>query len=107
MASLDAATDKRAGGEVRLLPGPDRKKSLRDYHFRLIYRNDESATVGCVMLWEVTGGRLPYQIAWERTAAGKSVLHCTCADAVFRGESEGRYCKHVLGLLGREGTNAA
>jgi hypothetical protein len=94
--------DERTPAEVRSLPGPDRKRTPRNYHYRLIYRNPLAAATGCVMLWEVTGGRLPYQIAWERTAAGKSLLHCTCADAVFRREHEARYCKHIDGLLGRK-----
>jgi hypothetical protein len=51
------------------------------------------------MSWEVTGGRMPYQIALERSEDGNLRIHCTCADAVFRGEEEGRFCKHVHGLL--------
>jgi hypothetical protein len=99
--------DERANAEVRLLPGPDRKRSPHNYHYRLIYRNPLAAAAGCVMLWEVTGGRHSYQIAWERTAAGKSILHCTCADAVFRRESAGGHCKHVRGLLGRHAAKSA
>jgi hypothetical protein len=52
-----------------------------------------------VLICEVRGGRAPYQIAVERDAAGRLQLHCTCADAVFRAEAEGRFCKHVQGLL--------
>jgi hypothetical protein len=51
------------------------------------------------MTWEVTGGRMPYQIALERGETGTLGIHCTCADAVFRAEDEGRFCKHVHGLL--------
>ena len=42
------------------------------------------------MTWEVSGGRMPYQIALERDDAGSLRIHCTCADAVFRAEDEGR-----------------
>jgi hypothetical protein len=35
----------------------------------------------------------------ERDEAGNLRLHCTCADAVFRAEEDGRFCKHVRGLL--------
>jgi predicted nucleic acid-binding Zn finger protein len=42
---------------------------------------------------------MPYQIALERNEAGNLRIHCTCADAVFRAEEEGRFCKHVHGLL--------
>jgi hypothetical protein len=52
-----------------------------------------------VLAWEVSGGRSPYQIAVEREENGRLRLHCTCADAVFRAELEGRFCKHVLGFL--------
>jgi hypothetical protein len=51
------------------------------------------------MTWEVSGGRMPYQIALERDETGTLRIHCTCADAVFRAEDEGRFCKHVRGLL--------
>ena len=99
MDSQHAMNDVYA--QARSLPGPDRKRLPHTYHYRLIYRNPQPAATGCVMLWEVTGGRLGYQIAWERTEAGKSVFHCTCADAVYRRESEPRYCKHIQGLLGQ------
>jgi hypothetical protein len=51
------------------------------------------------MIWEVHGGRLGYQVALERDEAGALRLHCTCADAIFRAESEGRFCKHIRGLM--------
>jgi hypothetical protein len=51
------------------------------------------------MTWEVHGGRQPYQIAVERQETGTLRLHCTCADAVFRADEEGRYCKHVSGFI--------
>jgi hypothetical protein len=82
-----------------LLPGPSRKRVQSSYCYHLTYRNPESAATGCVLIWEVAGGRLPYQIALERDDAGNLRLHCTCADAVFRAEGEGRFCKHVRGLL--------
>ncbi len=82
-----------------LLPGPDRKRVARPYAYRLIYRNANADAAGCVMLWDVTGGRLHYQVALERDESGAVRLHCSCADAVFRCEPEGRFCKHVRGLL--------
>ena len=96
---ITAASDDAVA--LRLLPGSDRKQTLQPYVYRLIYRNSKPKAAGCVMLWEVTGGRAAYQIAWEHTAAGQSRLHCTCADAVFRGDDERHQCKHILGLLGR------
>ena len=82
-----------------LLPGPDRKRLTRPYGYRLTYRNPDADATGCVMLWEVSGGRLHYQVALERDESGALRLHCSCADAVFRCEAEGRCCKHVRGLL--------
>jgi hypothetical protein len=81
------------------LPGPDRKRSRKPYYYRLIYRHPEPDGVGCALLWEVLGGRLPYQLALERDADGNLRLHCTCADAIYRAEEEGRFCKHAHGLL--------
>jgi hypothetical protein len=88
-----------------LMPGPDRKRSRTRYGYRVTYCNSDRKAVGCVLTWEVSGGRMLYQIALERTAAGTVKLHCTCADAVFRAEDQGRFCKHVRGLLqfGRQG----
>jgi hypothetical protein len=93
----DPSPDKDVASN--LLPGPDRLRRARAYRFRLVYRNPKPKASGCIMLWEVTGGRLPYQIAWERATSGASHLHCTCADAVFRGENSRHVCKHVRGLL--------
>jgi hypothetical protein len=84
---------------VTLLPGPARDRAQAAYCYRLTYRNPLPDGIGCVMIWEVTGGRLPYQIALEREEVGGLRLHCTCADHVFRAENEGRRCKHVQGLL--------
>lgn len=81
------------------LPGPDRKRSLRDYQYRVVYCTPDPDETGCAVLWEVTGGRLSYQVALERGERGDLRWHCTCADAVFRAENEGRHCKHVRGLL--------
>jgi hypothetical protein len=81
-----------------LLPGPDRQREECTYCYRLTYRGSEAGP-GCVMLWEVLGGRQGYQIAVEREERGSLRLHCTCADAVYRAEEEGRPCKHIRGLL--------
>jgi len=82
-----------------LLPGSDRKHKARYYSYRMTYRNPAADAAGCVMTWEVSGGRQKYQLALERDEAGSLHLHCSCADAVYRGETEGRICKHVRGLL--------
>lgn len=84
---------------MTLLPGPSRDRARAVYSYRLTYRNPVEDGTGCVMIWEVSGGRLPYQLALERDEAGNLRLHCTCADAIFRAENEGRFCKHVHGLL--------
>lgn len=84
---------------VRPLPGSDRKRTPVTYLFRVVYRAPNSVGLGCVMAWEVGGGRLPYQIALERTANGGLVWHCSCADAVYRSEGTPQHqCKHVRGL---------
>src|SRR5437016_4962815 len=82
-----------------VLPGPDRKRLECCYTYRLTYLNLDATAAGCVLTCEVQGGRLTYQIAVERGANGQLRLHCTCADAVFRAEPEGRLCKHVQGFL--------
>lgn len=86
------------------LPGPSRKREPSAYCYRLTYRNPQPHHPGCVLVWDVHGGREPYQIALEREAAGKLRWHCTCADAVYRGENSPHTCKHVRGLqaLGRQ-----
>src|SRR5947209_17218641 len=84
---------------LTILPGPDRKRSRSLYHYRMVYRCPQAGDSGCVALWEVGGGRTAYQIALERDEAGAHHWHCTCADAVYRAEDEGRVCKHVQGLL--------
>jgi len=81
------------------LPGPDRKRVTCPYSYQLSYRNPRAQASGCRMIWEVTGGRMAYQIVLEQKESGSLCLHCSCADAVFRAEAEGRFCKHVRGLL--------
>lgn len=81
------------------LPGPSRKRAFTPYHFHITYRNPEPGEPGCVVTWEVAGGREPYQVSLERTAGGEHVWHCTCPDAVYRGENDPAHmCKHVRGL---------
>ncbi len=82
-----------------ILPGPDRKRQPSPYHFRVTYRNPEPTGPGCLMTWDVLGGREPYQVALERTADDRTEWHCTCADAVYHGENKHAHrCKHVQGL---------
>jgi hypothetical protein len=82
------------------LPGPDRRRSPQEYHYRLTYRNPQADATGCVMIWEVSGGRHSYQLALERDSLGDLRCHCTCADAVFRTALEPDHlCKHVRGLV--------
>jgi hypothetical protein len=88
--------------QLALVPGPDRKRTPRLYTFRLTYLNADSSVVGCILQWEVSGGRLGYQIAIERDEAGNLTPHCTCADSIFRAEEEGRLCKHIRALLDLE-----
>ncbi|MHB1422248.1 MAG: hypothetical protein ACYC3I_03425 [Gemmataceae bacterium] len=83
------------------LPGPTRKRQPSPYCYRLTYRNPQSREPGCVLLWAVYGGRQEYQIALERETTGKLCWHCTCADAVYRGEDAPHVCKHVRGLQGQ------
>src|SRR5947209_4582583 len=81
------------------LPGPTRKRAPQSYCFLLTYRNPEPEAAGCVLLWEVQGGREDYQVALERQDDGVLRWHCTCADHSYRSETEGKVCKHVRGLL--------
>jgi hypothetical protein len=82
-----------------LLPGPTRKREPSPYQYRLIYRNALPCEPGCLLLWEVHGGRMNYQIALERQDNGGLAYHCTCADAVYRGADRPHQCKHVKALL--------
>jgi hypothetical protein len=81
------------------MPGPDRKRTVAPYHFHLRYRNPHPELTGCLMTWDVVGGRMPYQIALERAEKGDLRIWCTCADAVYRGDQPGHRCKHVEGFL--------
>ncbi len=81
------------------LPGPDRKGAACPYSYQLTYRNPRAEASGCQRIWEVRGGRMLYQIVLEQVAAGRLRFHCSCADAIFRAETEGRFCKHIRGLL--------
>jgi hypothetical protein len=94
---------------IASLPGPTRKRTPSDYRYRLTYRNPAPDAPGCALLWEVVGGRLEYQVALEREPSGALRWHCTCADAVYRGEDAPHVCKHVRGLLelGRRPADAA
>lgn len=84
---------------LTLLPGPDRKRTASLYSYRITYRNPIPKESGCLALWEVAGGRQKYQIAVERQESGGCRWHCTCADAIYRGEEDARHvCKHVRGL---------
>jgi hypothetical protein len=80
------------------LPGPTRRRLPSPYCYRLTYRNPRPESEGCALMWEVLGGREVYQVALERRANGKLHWHCTCADAIYRGESCPHICKHVRGL---------
>ena len=81
------------------LPGPSRKQDPVEYRFRVTYRGDAIHEPGCLMTWEVQGGRSEYQLALERTEEGETRWHCTCADFEFRGEHPQYRCKHVGGLV--------
>jgi hypothetical protein len=85
---------------MKILPGADRKRTPGLYCYRVTYRGTGSHEPGCVMTWEVSGGRTAYQIALERVTPGRLKWHCTCADSIYRGEQiENHLCKHVTGLL--------
>ncbi|HLW64399.1 MAG TPA: hypothetical protein VKS79_03700 [Gemmataceae bacterium] len=85
---------------ITMLPGPNRKRVQGLYQYRLIYRHPEPEAEGCLVLWQVTGGRQVYQIALQRDERKRLHWHCTCADAVYRGEKTMNHvCKHVKGLL--------
>jgi hypothetical protein len=87
------------------LPGPTRKRVESPYCYRLTYENADPRAPGCALLWDVMGGREIYQVALERDERGRLHWHCTCADAVYRGEKRRGHCKHVRGLqaMGRHG----
>src|SRR5215207_3380616 len=81
------------------VPGPDRRRTTKPYEYRVTFLARNPGEVGCAMTCEVVGGRSSYQVALERQAGGRLRWHCTCADAVYRGEQTGRLCKHVRGVL--------
>jgi hypothetical protein len=84
---------------LSLLPGPDRRRTDSLYQYRLVYRHPDADAEGCLMMWQVTGGRQIYQVALERDDRRQLHWHCTCADAVYRGDKIERHvCKHVRGL---------
>jgi hypothetical protein len=80
------------------LPGPTRKRTPSPYCYRLVYRNERLGSPGCALQWDVMGGREVYQVALERLPSGRFRWHCTCADAVYRGENRPHLCKHIRGL---------
>lgn len=81
-----------------VVPGPSRKRTPSPYCYRLVYQTPDPRQRGCALLWEVLGGREVYQVALERQTNGRLRWHCTCADAVYRGEDRPHVCKHVRGL---------
>lgn len=97
--SLQTKKARQLPGEVTFaaLPGPTRKRVPSPYCYRLVFTNEPEA-VGCSLLWEVLGGREVYQVVLERLATGEMRYHCTCPDAVYRGESRPHTCKHIRGL---------
>jgi hypothetical protein len=100
MVLVPQSSGRTLGLVTMLLPGADRKRTISLYQYRVTFRTNNGHEPGCVMTWEVSGGRLPYQIAAERLADGSLKYHCTCADAVYRGEGDPHHqCKHVHGLL--------
>jgi hypothetical protein len=85
-----------------VLPGPTRKRTPSPYCYRLTHQTGQPGA-GCVLLWDVMGGRDIYQVSLERQEGGGLRWHCTCPDAVYRGEACPHVCKHVRGVqaLGR------
>jgi hypothetical protein len=83
------------------LPGPTRKRLPSPYCYRLTFETAEPNESGCLLQWDVMGGRDIYQVALERAEDGRLRWHCTCADAVYRGETRASACKHVRGLQGQ------
>lgn len=94
----DESAVSSQGVLVTLVPGPDRRSTPKPYQFRIVYRSS-SREIGCVMTWLVLGGRQPYLVTLECTSTGHTRWHCTCTDAVYRGEDRPDYrCKHIRGL---------
>jgi hypothetical protein len=83
------------------LPGPSRKREPVPYSYRLVYQSPDPTSQGCALLWEVYGGRDMYQVALERKSNGSLVWHCTCADYIYRADTQANHdCKHIRGLVG-------
>jgi hypothetical protein len=80
------------------IPGPTRRREPVPYCYRMTYENPQRFATGCLIQWDVMGGRDIYQVALERQENGRLRWHCTCADAVYRGEKRAGPCKHVRGL---------
>jgi hypothetical protein len=100
MILAPTTTGRTLGLVTMLLPGADRKRTISLYQYRVTYRSSQGHEPGCLMMWDVSGGRQQYQIAAERLPDGGLKWHCTCADAVYRGEHDPHHqCKHVHGLL--------
>jgi hypothetical protein len=93
--------------QTAVLPGPGRRRMASVYRYRVTYTNPHPGEPGCVMLWEVTGGRFGYQIALELTDTGELHWHCTCADAAYRSENQPHLCKHIRGLQALRGSEDA
>jgi hypothetical protein len=90
----------RSGVILASLPGPTRKRTPAVYRYHLTYRNPDQENAGCALLYEVEGGREGYQVALERAEDGALHWHCSCPDAIYRGELlPGHICKHVTALL--------
>lgn len=84
---------------LTVLPGPDRKRQPHIYSIHRRYQAENPKAIGCVASWAVLGGREEYQVDLERDEAGNCHWHCTCADAVYRGETQpGHVCKHVRAI---------
>ncbi len=84
---------------VAMLPGPTRNRDEALYQYRVVFRNPEPHTDGCLALWHVSGGRITYQVALQRNIDGQFCWHCTCADHVYRHELDpNHYCKHIHAL---------
>jgi hypothetical protein len=99
---MNTTTKTKPSGALILtvLPGSDRKRSPSMYTYRVSYRNPHPEESGCLMLWNVQGGRMEYQVALERTESGKFRWHCTCADAIYRSDVNPKHtCKHVQGVM--------
>lgn len=88
------------GVVTAILPGPNRQRRPTRYAYCVRYRNPDPRQPGCLITWDVLGGRDDYQIAAEWTLDNRIAWHCTCPDAIFRGSRHpARFCKHIHGLF--------